>query len=410
MPVRLVNTCEQAANGVAPTGADNGRRSGNAWSSINGTVTTTTAQFVHGTKSVKLDVSTSSSLQGVMWDETAFRVTTATTSYMRFYFRLESLPNVTHRWVTFGSSGGAAYLGGLLLKANGTFDLADASVTGRATSSTLALNQWYRMEIQMVSHVSAGSMTVRLFTGANLEGGTPNETISFTNQNTNGAAAQWFNIGGTQAAGIFGMWLDSAEVNDLDWPGAFVPPIPSHYETVFANGTYPFWTPATMNDFSDPSSYTMGMYFTPSKNGKVYGGAWCNHLGATSAEGGTIPQIALYPGPSGGTTAIATKVSTTTEIRGNWNYQLFDTPIPVTAGTTYMIAILRKNYPFHSSFFTSDQAQGNLTAPGVGSSNNNFFTVSPSLVKPSTAFGSTWYGVDVLYKADQTESWGVPLA
>lgn len=410
MPVRLVNTCEQAANGVPPTGADNGRRSGNAWSSINGTVTTTTAQFVHGTKSIKLDISTSSSLQGVMWDDTSFRVTTATTSYMRFYFRLESLPSVTHRWVTIGSAGGAAYIGGLLLKANGTFDLADASVTGRATSSTLALNQWYRMEIQMVSHASAGSMTVRLFTGANLDGITPDETISYTNRNTDGAAAQWFNIGGTQAAGTFGMWLDCAEVNDLDWPGPFAPPIPSHYETVFANGTYPYWTPATMNDFADPSSYAMGMYFTPSKNGKVYGGAWCNHLAATSAEGGTTPQIALFPGPSGGTSAIATKTSTITEIKGNWNYQLFDTPIPVTAGTTYMIVVLRKSYPFQSSLFTSDQTQGNLTAPGNGSTDNNFFTVSTSMVKPSTAFGSTWYGLDVLYKADQTESWGLPLA
>lgn len=410
MPVRLVNTCEQAANGVVPTGADNGRRSGNAWSSINGTVTTTTAQFAHGTKSVKLDITPSSSLQGVMWDETAFRINTATTVYLRFYFRLESHTNLNHRWVTIGSSGGLDYLGGLLLKPNGTFDLTDATVTGRATSSVLSLNQWYRVEIQLVSHATNGSMTVRLFTGANLEGTTPSETVSYTNQNTNGNPAQWFNFGGTSASGTFGMWLDSAEVTDLGWPGPFVPPVPSHYETLFANGTYPFWTPATMNDFADTSTYAMGMYFTPAKDGKVHGGAWCNHPNTTSGEGGVTPQIGLYPGPSGGSTAIATKTSTITEVRGNWNYQLFDSPIAVTAGTTYMIAVLRKGYPYHSSFFASDQTQGNLTAPGVGGANNNFFTVSATLVKPSTAFQSTWYGLDVLYKADQTESWGVPLA
>ena len=414
MPIRLVNTCEEGAVGAIPELANNGRRSGDGWGSVSATTTTSNTQYAHGTKSIKINVDTSASLQGVTWPESIFTVSTATTVYMRFYFRLESLPSVVHRWITVGSAIGTNYLGGLLLKADGTFDLSDANVTGKATSQPLSLNQWYRLEMQLVSNATTGSMTVKLFTGGNLEGTVPDQTISYTNQNTNGAPAQWFNFGGSNSSGTFGMWLDSIEVNDLGYPGPFAPPVPTQYETLFANGQFPFMMPFKMNDYADTSTYTMGMYFTPAVNGKVYGGAWCNHFNATSAEGSITPDIALYPGPSGGTTAIATKSTTVTEVRGNWNYDLFNSPIPVTAGTTYMIAVRRKGYPYDAYFFDASngghgpQTQGNLTAGDVTTTDNNFFGTG-GLGKPASAFHSTWYGLDVLFKADVTESWGVPI-
>lgn len=419
MPTRLVNTCEQGADGSSPSvAANNGRRSGNGWNGVAGTVTTTIAQFAHGTKSLKLDITNGApTTQGVTWTETSFTLS-PTTQYSRFYFRLESLPASSHRWVTFASSGGSTYLGGLLLRPDGKIDLADASTTGQTTSTTtLSLNQWYRIETQLDSHATTGAMTVKIFAGGNLEGASADETLSYTNKNTNGAAIRWLNIGGTNVGASYGMWIDSIEANDYQFPGPFAPPIPSQYQTLFANGTYPFWAPADTT-LVDNTTYSMGMYFTPNVNGKVYGGAWFDNLRLTSADSGVTPQIALYPGPAGGTSVIASKVTTNTEVRGNWNYDLFNTPIDVVAGTTYMIVVLHRNYTAETNYFDPqnggvvDQVQGNLTAPGRDTTNNNFFTAGASLAKPSTNFSSPWYGLDVLFMADvvntTSEFWGVP--
>ncbi|MEK7152742.1 MAG: DUF4082 domain-containing protein, partial [Patescibacteria group bacterium] len=159
--------------------------------------------------------------------------------------------------------------------------------------------------------------------------------------------------------------------------------------------------------------------FTPSVDGKVYGAAWCNHNGSTSGQAGVTPQIALYPGPSGGTTALATKTTTASEVRANWTYDLFTTPIDVTGGTTYMIAVLRTRYPFEVNYFNAGaggqgtQTQGHLTAEGSTGTNNKFFNAGGSLTKPASSNNSTWYGIDVLFQENSSPSqeyWGLPLS
>jgi|GEM_PF-6104695 len=420
MSIRLVNTCEQGADGSSPSvAANNGRRSGNGWDEIiGGTVTTTTSQYVHGTKSLKIDVvSGGATQQGVTWTELSIS-TLSTTHYTRFYFRLESLPATSHRWLAYSNAGGTLYLGGLFLRPDGKIDLADGGLAVRATSTTtLNLNQWYRIEVRLDSHASAGAMNVRLFSGANLEGMIADETVSYSNQNTNGAAIQWINFGATDTTtGGYGMWIDSIETNDYQYPGPFEPPVPSQYQTLFANGAYPHRTPSNTR-LVDNDIYTMGMYFTPNVDGKVHGGAWCNNVLLTSFDNGIVPQILLYPGPAGNNTALASKVTTVQEIRGGWNYELFDTPVSITAGTTYMIAVYRRNYPAETYFFdqfnggVGDQVSGNLTAPGISTTNNNYF-IQGSIAKPTSLFNSAWYGLDVLFIPDvvntTTEFWGVP--
>lgn len=426
MAFRLVNTFEgDTAGAVLPSagvGSGSGQRNGNALDHIAGGagVIADNTQTIQGTLSCKINLGATANSGGVGWDQNSI-VTATTTAYTRFYFRVESLPSTNARWVMFADSGGVNALAVIVLRPDGKLDLADAGIVGRATSTTtLTTGQWYRIEAKIISHATTGSLEVKLFVGSNVEGSTPDETVAFTNQNTNGAGLQYLNVGSTNAVSNFSMWVDAVELNSTGYPGPFAPPVPAIYETLFANGTYPFMSPKGMDDNGDPGTYTFGMYFTPSVNGKVYGAAWCNKNAKTSAETSDTPQIALYPGPAGGSTALASKTTTVSEVRANWNYDLFNTPIDVAAGTTYMIAVLRSGYSFESFYFDAgngghgDQTQGHLTAQGATGTDNNYFNVSGgALVKPDTAFHSTWYGIDVLFQATGTTNqgiWGISLS
>jgi hypothetical protein len=425
---RLVNTFEgNTAGAVLPSagvGSGSGQRSGNAFDRIGGgaLVIADNSQAIQGTISAKINLGAANNSGGVGWNQVSI-VAGATTAYARFYFRIESLPGNDARWIMFADSGGANVLGAVMLRTDGKFDLANTNLAVQATSTTtLTAGQWYRIEAKLVSHATAGSLEVKLFAGANVEGTVPDETVAFTNQNTNGNAMQFFNVGSTNGVTNFSMWVDAVELNSTGYPGSFAPPIPALYETLFANGTYPFMSPKATDDNGDPGVYTFGMYFTPSVDGKVYGAAWCNNNAFTSVErAAQVPQIALYPGPSGGATLLASKTTTVTEVRANWNYELFTSPIDVTAGTTYMIAVLRAGYPSDSFYFDAgsgghgNQAQGNLTAQGVTGTDNNYFKATGgALSKPDTVFHSTWYGIDVLFQQNAVVSsqgyWGIPIS
>ncbi len=424
MPFRLVNTFEGLTAGAAiPQGQNNGsgKRSGNGLDLANRngtTVVADNAQAMHGTQSAKISWNVINQ-SGVGWTQLSIASSTVTTAYVRFYFRIESLPSGNTRWVALADNAGLDLLGAVVLRTDGKIDLADTNTTVQATStSTLATSQWHRIEVKLVSDATTGSMDAKLFLGANAEGSTPDETVSFANQNTNGGGIQWLNVGAVNDVTSFSIWVDSLEMNDTGYPGPFAPPVPSTYETLFANGTYSFTVPATMDDVSDTATYTFGMYFTPSVDGKVYGAAWCNPNALASGEAGVTPQIALYPGPSGGSTALASKTTTITEVRANWNYELFDTPIDVINGTTYMIAVLHTRYSIYSYYFDAgnggpgSQAQGSLTAEGITGTNNNFFNASATLAKPGSAFHSSWYGIDVLFQSAAAGAqgyWGRPL-
>jgi Domain of unknown function (DUF4082) len=426
MAFRLVNTFEgDTAGAVLPSAGQSngsGQRSGNAFDRIAGGagVIADGTTFLHGSRSGKINLGGPSNSGGVGWMQQSL-VTGPTTAYLRFYFRVETFPGSTARWIVFADTGAANALAAVLLRTDGKLELADTAFGVQATSTTtLTTGQWYRIEVKLVSAGgTGGSLEVKLFIGGNVEGSTPDETISFTGQNTNGSGLQWLNIGATAGVTNFSMWVDSIELNDTGYPGLFAPPVPAIYETLFANGTYPFMSPKTMDDSSDGNTYTFGMAFTPSVDGKVYGAAWCNPNATTSGEQAVTPRIALYPGPSGGATALATKTTTVTEVRANWNYELFTSPIDVVAGTTYMIAVLHQKYSYESAYFNlaggghGTQTQGHLTAEGATGTGNNFFTSGGSLAKPTTNPNNTWYGIDVLFQQSAAPSqgvWGISLS
>jgi hypothetical protein len=334
------------------------------------------------------------------------------------YCKIQSLPtNVSTRFIVFGDLDGVDVLGQISLQIDGKIALADTTLTTLATSTTvLSNNQWFRLETKLVSNATTGSLEVKLYTGTNIEGTIPDEIISFLGANTNGSTVQWFSIGSVGFVSGLTMWLDSIELNDTGYAGSFAPPIPIQYETLFANGRYPYMTPLVVSGANDASPYTMGICFSSSVDGYVHGVAWCDPTSATSAEAGVVPQIGVFPGPAGGFSPLATKITAITEVRGSWNYALFDAPVPVTANTQYFASVLRQDYPYYSYYFDASnggvgtQTQGHLTAEGLTGTNNNFFNQGPTIAKPTNTFHAAWYGLDVLFNTvgvSSPEYWGI---
>jgi hypothetical protein len=339
------------------------------------------------------------------------------TVYARTYFKVESLPaSTTTRYIVFGDAGGANLIGQVVFLPSGLIALQDMNQATLATSAaTITTNEWCRLDVKIVSSATSGEIEAALFTGSNVNGFMPDEMLAAANANTNGADIKLFVVGSINFSTGLKMWLDAIELNNTANPGPFAPPVPTQYEMLFANSESPHMTPLEMGN-GDLSTYTMGMAFSASVDGFIHGIAWCNTRSTTSTAAGVVPQIALYPGPSGGSGLIASRVSSVTEVSGGWNYQLFDTPVPVTAGTLYTAALLRRTYPYHTHYFNAGfggegtRTRGRLTAPGSDSTGNNFFNASATLTKPTSSFNSTWYGIDVLFNESddlEREYWGL---
>lgn len=418
MAYRLVNTFEGGADGAVLLGvADYGFKSGLPWDITQGgsQLTYDASTFSQGSKSLKIDFSVNSN--GCVGWGAASLGSSGKTAYARLYFKVEVLPvATTTRFVVFGDLNGTNLIGQVVILASGLMALQDMNQVTLATSATsVVTNEWCRLDVRIVSNGATGEIEARLFAGANANGYIPDETLTAGGANTNGADIKWFAVGSVNFSTGLKMWIDAVELNDSRYPGAFESPVPMQYETLFAGSETPYMTPITTVN-ADTETYTMGMVFSASVSGFVHGVAWCNTKTTTSSAAGKVPEIALYPGPSGGSGLIASKVISIVEISGGWNYQLFDTPVPVTAGTFYTAALLRRTYPYHANYFNVGaggegiRTRGHLTAPGSESTGNNFFTNTQTLAKPTTAFNSTWYGIDVLFSESETperEYWGI---
>ncbi|HUS26689.1 MAG TPA: DUF4082 domain-containing protein [Nevskiaceae bacterium] len=423
MAIRLVNTAEGGTNGAnvtAGSSADLGGLSGNAWNTVSGTsgtVTYSSGNFKHGARSISIAADGAGAV-GVQWNENSV-TPSPLTAYARFYFKLNALPATSAQWVVFQDSGGTNLIARINLRTDGKIELTDSGGTVRATSTTtLATGAWYRLEAKIFSNSSTGTFDVRLFTGGNVEGTTADETVSFSGQNTHGNAVRRAHVGAFNTVSTLAMWIDSIEYNDTGYPGPYATPVPVVYETLMANNTtYPFMQPLTNNN-ADTGTYTFGTVFHSTVAGKVYGAAWSNGLPATSADNGLTPQIALYNGFGG--SSMATKTTTVTEVRGNWNYELFTTPVSIIANSEYVIAVFRKGYPHEEYFFDAGNgghgtwSNAHLVAASVATTDNNYFETSGSLANPYSSTGqrfrSTWYGVDVLFQPDNNQGhWGIML-
>lgn len=153
----------------------------------NGSAVYDGTHFHHGRLSGKFSSQTASpSTCYVGW-------TTALGTMVEHYGRLYVWPN--ENWQTtgfirwFDIAVGAA--GGLYLTGTNTIQIRDSLNVTQATTPSIGTGAWVRIEWHVIHSLTVGQIEVRLFSGTNVDGFTPDSvTTTAANLNTNDSAAE----------------------------------------------------------------------------------------------------------------------------------------------------------------------------------------------------------------------------
>ena len=156
------------------------------------------------------------------------------------------------------------------------------------------------------------------------------------------------------------------------------------------NTIFDFGVPSVI-DSGDTAPIELGVKFTADINGSVTGvrfykapGNTGTHVGALWTAGGTL----------------LAQVTFTNETASGWQEADFSSPVPITAGNTYVVGYLAPNG--HYSATPSQFASGpvdNAPLHGVAnsSSQNGVYAYSASTTFPTNSYNATGYSVDVMF-------------
>ena len=140
-------------------------------------------------------------------------------------------------------------------------------------------------------------------------------------------------------------------------------------------------------DTSDGNSVELGVKFVPAVSGAVTGvrfyagpGNTGTHTGSIWSASGTLLGRLTFPA-----------TSTT-----GWQIATFDTPVAVSADTTYVASYFAPegHYAADASFFDTTVTRGSLSAPG---GSNGLYAYGPGGGFPTGTYNSTNYWVDPLF-------------
>ena len=149
--------------------------------------------------------------------------------------------------------------------------------------------------------------------------------------------------------------------------------------------------PATP-DVADNSSVELGVRFSPATAGFISGVKFYKSAANSGTHTGTLWSA------SG--TALATGTFTN-ETSSGWQTLVFDSPVAVTAGTTYTASYLAPNghYAGDSGYFTSAVSTPSLVAPA---NTNGVYIYGRGGTVPTSTYSATNYWVDVLFQTSSS--------
>ncbi|WP_424629793.1 DUF4082 domain-containing protein [Bradyrhizobium sp. SYSU BS000235] len=203
---------------------------------------------------------------------------------------------------------------------------------------------------------NAGTQTVTYTPNAGYSG---NATFSYAISNGQG---------GTASANV-GLLVNDPSIASLFGP-SYVPPM-AHVE--------------------DPDSVEVGMKFQASADGDVLG---VRFYKSADNMGSHVANLWSSTG-----TLLAT-ANFTNETQSGWQQVNFANAVAITAGDTYTVSYhTTGGYAADPNYFTDPHSNGPLTAPANSSGGNGVFAYGGSSLLPTNSFGSTNYGVDVLFRA-----------
>jgi len=185
-----------------------------------GDVITYDNAHVYGTLAAKVDSTTSggASANTLHWST---GIGTLTNWYGRVYLYATTNPGGTYRVVSDPNGNFPLYI-----NAGGTVSMADQGGFAITTTTSIALNQWVRIEWHWINSATVGQVEVKLFN--NPDSPTSTETLaSAANRNTSVSTTD-LDFGLTNGGGSPGpIWLDNIVAGATSYPGPATQPIPS---------------------------------------------------------------------------------------------------------------------------------------------------------------------------------------
>ena len=149
-------------------------------------------------------------------------------------------------------------------------------------------------------------------------------------------------------------------------------------------------TPAKLSD-SDSVQVNLGVKFVAAADGTISGVKYYKSAGDIGTHTGSLWSS---------TGTLLASATFTNETASGWQTVSFNSPVSITAGTTYVASFHSDgHYATTSNYFKTDHVSGLLTAPA---NSNGVYTYGNANLFPTSSFGATNYWVDVVYSPNGT--------
>jgi Domain of unknown function (DUF4082) len=163
-----------------------------------------------------------------------------------------------------------------------------------------------------------------------------------------------------------------------------------------ASSTRSIWSPTatpTNPSFPDATAVEVGVKFRSDVNGRITGIRFYKGSGNTETHVGSLWN--------NNDKSLLAQANFSGETASGWQQVTFDTPVAITAGTTYVVSYHTTvgNYAADNNFFATtgvDNAPLHALSNGVGAG-NGVYNYSATPVFPDSTFRSTNYWVDVVF-------------
>lgn len=214
--VNRVNNFECESDEVSITAANSGCAPNSAFTSditvTWGTAVYDSARFAHGAQSGRFSTAANSGASRGY-------VSSPTEPYGRAYLYLTANPPSNARFAEFYNVATLRLM--LRVLSDGRVAITDAGFTNKATSTALPLNAWHRIEWRAATGTAANLVEVRIFSGVNMDGSTPDQTISAASMTVDAWDRMGFGVMFSSAQ-TYDWWIDDVGLSDTGWLGPAV--------------------------------------------------------------------------------------------------------------------------------------------------------------------------------------------
>jgi hypothetical protein len=149
--------------------------------------------------------------------------------WIRFYLYRLALPSANFLFTSVRNNAGAAS-GNFLISTNGKLNMQNAAGTsqGASTGTAMALNQWVRFEIRILSSTTAGEGEIRMYNTADAAIGSETDSMNYGAAMVLGANSDQTRIGMvTNPLASDTSYFDDLAISTVGWIGpAGTPPPP----------------------------------------------------------------------------------------------------------------------------------------------------------------------------------------